>query len=287
MDGAARSQLERALGTRVVSSTPVSGGDINHAERVLLADGTKLFVKSNPAAAPGTFEAEARGLRWLAQAGALHVPEVLAVSGGSQGQFLALAYLEQGQPRAGFDAELGAGLARLHRFGADAFGLDHDNFIGRLPQPNTPAADWASFYRERRLLPQLARARAARLLCDRLERAFERLWPRLPELVGPAEPPARLHGDLWSGNVFVSERGEPVLIDPAVYGGQREVDLAMMRLFGGFTERVFSAYAEAFPLAAGHRERVSLYQLYPLLVHLNHFGNSYVAPLLREVERLL
>src|SRR5204862_1227715 len=141
-------------------------------------------------------------------------------------------------------------------------------------QSNAPAATWSDFYQRRRLEPQVRRAAEAGLVGPALRRAFDRLFTRLPELVGPAEPPARLHGDLWGGNAMADEQGAPVIFDPAVYGGHREVDLAMMRLFGGFGRRVFDAYAEVYPLAPGHEERVALYQLYPLLVHVNLFGGS-------------
>ena len=201
----------------------------------------------------------------------------------SRRSFSPLELLDSGSRRSGFDEELGRGLAALHRSGAPGFGLDHDNFIGRLPQPNGPCADWAGFYRVRRLGAQLELAVESRRIPDSLRRKFDRLFERLDELLGPVEPPARLHGDLWGGNLHVDEQGRPCLIDPAVYGGHREVDLAMMQLFGGFGPRVFAAYAEAYPLADGHRERVGLYQLYPLLVHVNHFGGGYVG----QVERAL
>jgi fructosamine-3-kinase len=224
------------------------------------------------------FPSEARGLKWLAEANALRVPQTIAVTSGRKGEpaFLVLEYLPSSRPRPNFDEELGRGLAALHRFGAPSFGLDHENFIGRLPQTNARTETWAEFYRLRRLEPQLRRAREAGLLGGELNRRFDRLFARLGELVGPPEPPARLHGDLWGGNLHTDERGAPCLIDPAVYGGHREVDLAMMRLFGGFGARVFQAYGEAFPLAPGHSERTPLYQLYPLLVHVNLFGRGYL-----------
>ena len=219
------------------------------------------------------FPAEARGLAWLGQAGALRVPAVLAAGEG----FLALELVRPGTPRPKFDEEVGRGLAALHRTTPAGFGLDHDNFIGRLPQSNRAATapGWAAFYRERRLEPQIDSA--AGLLSPALRRDFDRLFARLDELVGPEEPPARLHGDLWGGNLMCDAEAAPCLIDPAVYGGHREMDLAMMRLFGGFRTAAFAAYHEAYPLAPGHAERVPLYQLYPLLVHVNLFGGSYVA----------
>ena len=178
-------------------------------------------------------------------------------------------------------------MAALHRAGAPCFGLDHNNFIGSLAQTNTVADTWSSFFRERRVLPQLRMAVDSGRITQGLERDFETVLARLEALVGAPEPPARLHGDLWGGNLHTAENGEPALIDPAVYGGHREVDLAMMRLFGGFGPRVFDAYAEAFPLAEGHQERVSLYQIYPLLVHVNLFGGGYVASVSQAVRRYL
>lgn len=270
-----------AVGERVASALAVAGGDINQAWRISLASGADLFVKANPAAPAGFFAREAEGLRWLAEARSLRIPLVRAVSDAPA--FLALEWLEPGPPAVDFEATLGHGLAALHRSGAPAFGLSRDNFIGSLPQQNAPLATWAEFYGERRLRPLLRAARDAGVLPHSLATRIEAIVSRLPELAGPAEPPARLHGDLWSGNVHRDASGEPCLVDPAVYGGHREVDLAMLRLFGGASARTFDAYAEAFPLASGADERVELYQLYPLLVHVDLFGAGYVDSLARAV----
>jgi fructosamine-3-kinase len=221
----------------------------------------------------------------LAEARALRVPEVLAVSDARGAAFLVLELLQPTRRVRDFDERLGQGLAALHRFGAAGFGLHHDNFIGRLAQTNSAEPDWPSFYLQRRLQPQVQQA--ARRLGGALLQDFERLFARLPELTGPAEPPARLHGDLWGGNLHVDDAGAPCLIDPAVYGGHREMDLAMMRLFGGFSERVFEAYEYAYPLAAGAAERLALYQLYPLLVHVNLFGGGYVGSVRAALSRYL
>ena len=280
MEAGTRAALEAAVGGKVASARPVGGGDINRAEAVTLADGRRLFVKTNAFEPEGMFAAESRGLAWLAEARALRVPEVIAHGPG----FLALELIEPAPPARKFDERLGRGLAALHRFGAPRFGLDHDNFIGRLPQDNTPAEPgWAAFYRQRRLEPQLRRATNEGLASPRLRDGFARLFNDLDQLVGPEEPPSRLHGDLWGGNLLCDDAGAPCLCDPAVYGGHREIDLAMMRLFGGFGARAFAAYDEAWPLAPGHAERVALYQLYPLMVHVNLFGGSYVA----QVETIL
>lgn len=280
-----RQALQGRLGSVVSSVQGLSGGDINEAFQVTLQDGRAVFVKTNRHAPGGMFPAEAQGLRWLAEARVLRVPEVLTVSDAEGAAFLALELLQPAPRVRDFDERLGQGLAALHRFGAAGFGLDHDNFIGRLPQSNATEPDWPSFYLQQRLQPQVRQA--ARLLGRPLLQDFERLFARLTELTGPAEPPARLHGDLWGGNLHVDDTGAPCLIDPAVYGGHREMDLAMMRLFGGFSERVFAAYAEAYPLAAGADERVALYQLYPLLVHVNLFGGGYVGSVRAALSRYL
>jgi fructosamine-3-kinase len=277
MDGRLEASLASALGSRVAGARPLSGGDINEAFEVRLADGREIFVKCNVSAPNDMFFAEARGLAWLGDAKALRVPSVLAASGANDlTPFLALELIRSTARGRNFDERLGRGLAALHRHGAPSFGLDHDNYIGRLPQKNTFGADWPEFYRVRRLGAQLKAAADAGLAPARVRRDFERLFVQLESLCGPPEPPARLHGDLWGGNLITDELGEPCLIDPAVYGGHREIDLAMMKLFGGFGPRVFAAYEEAFPLADGHRERVALYQLYPLMVHVNLFGGGYL-----------
>lgn len=225
------------------------------------------------------YPAEAAGLAWLAGAGAIRVPGVLHADDA----VLALEWITPGRPGPGHDERLGLGLAALHRAGAPSFGLGADGFIGTIPQSNAPLPDWPAFYGERRIAPVARRAHARGLLDAAAMAGVERLIARLPDLCGPPEPPARLHGDLWGGNAMADEAGAPVLVDPAAYGGHREVDLAMMRLFGGFSAAVFAAYAEAHPLAPGHEERVDLYQLYPLLVHVALFGAGYVP----GVERVL
>jgi fructosamine-3-kinase len=289
MDASLKAAVERKVGDRVVSTASLSGGDINSAFLVELADRRRIFVKSHAFAPSAMFVAEARGLGWLREARCLRIPEVLAVSeAGEEGpRFLALEYIESRSQAGGFDEALGRGLAALHRYGAAHFGLDHDNFIGSLEQVNRPCDSWHAFYREERLEPQLRRASAGGLVDSRLRADFDSLFERLEKLVGPDESPSRLHGDLWGGNLYVGDHGEPCLIDPAVYGGHREIDLAMMRLFGGFGSRVFEAYEEAWPLAPGADDRVSLYQLYPLLVHVNHFGKGYVGQLSRALREAL
>jgi fructosamine-3-kinase len=256
------------------AATRVGGGDINEAYRVVLADGRTAFVKTRRDAAPGEYAAEAAGLAWLAEPGALRTPAVLEVGE----DYLALEWVPPGRLGSSGVQELGSGLAATHAGGAPSFGASGASAVagfGSLRLPNEPTDDWATFYAERRLRP-LARIALER---DSLSRAgidaVERVADRMADLAGPAEPPARLHGDLWSGNVMADAEGRPWLIDPSAYGGHREVDLAMLRLFGAPSERTFAAYEEAAPLAEGWNERVELYQLLPLLVHALLFGGSY------------
>ncbi len=273
-----------ALGAAVRSSSPVGGGS-NHAARVELADGRVAFVKHHPQAPPGAFASEAAGLRWLGEPRALRVPEVLGVGEEPEARFLALEWVGSGPAPAGAAERFGRGLARLHRAGADAFGWHADNVIGPLPQANGPCDTWPEFLAERRLLPMARLAHARGGLGAAGLAAAEALAVRLPDLCGPPEPPARLHGDLWGGNAILGAVGGPALIDPAVYGGHREMDLAMMRLFGGFPAAAFDAYAEEFPLAPGHEDRVELCQLHPLLVHAALFGGGYGASAERIARR--
>jgi fructosamine-3-kinase len=255
-----RQAIAEALGSEVRHSMTVKGGDINEATMVRLADGRTIFVKSNDNPPPGMFAAEAAGLDWLKD-GPLRVPRVIAVSD----EWLALEWLElEGRPD---PATFGRGLARLHAVGAPCFGLDEPNFLATLPQDNKPERDWPTFYVEHRLRPLCRRANLG------VDRALDALREH-PELFGPPESPARLHGDLWWGNV-ASLAGEPVIFDPAVYGGHREIDLAMLALFGGLPDELISAYEEVAPLADGWRQRIALYQLYPLAAHACLFGGGY------------
>lgn len=252
----------------------VGGGSINQAFKVLLADGTEAFVKTRADAASGEYRREAAGLSWLEDADALGVPTVIEVSES----YLALGWIEPGHLSSTGEERLGRGLARLHDAGADHFGdpgLGHSSRIGSLQLPNEPCEDWPSFYRQRRLEPLVKVALERRAISHACAQGVEKICERITELSGPSEPPARLHGDLWGGNVLADSTGQPWLIDPSVYGGHREVDLAMLRLFGSPSERVFDAYQEVHPLAEGWQERVELWQLMPLLVHAALFGGSY------------
>jgi fructosamine-3-kinase len=258
----------RIAGRDVVDTQRVAGGDINDAQRVTLEDGTLVFVKTRDDAAPGEYATEAAALDWLREAGGLPVPGVIDIAD----DFLALEWLE---PGGGYDEEdLGRGLAQVHAAGAERFGEvpQPPLRIGPLTLPDDPAPDWPTFYAEQRLLPLAEAFPTVQRVCERIH-----------DLAGPEEPPARLHGDLWSGNVLASG-GRPYLIDPAAYAGHREVDLAMLRLFGSPGPRFLAAYEEVAPLADGHERRVPLWQLFPLLVHAVLFGGSYGASAVRAAR---
>lgn len=254
--------------------------------RATSADGRHFFVKSHDGSAP-YFAREVEGLRELRVAlegnEDLSVVKVIAFADDAPA-FLLLPLIEAGRATAESDARLGRGLAALHRTTGPVFGHPEgaSNFIATLPQSNRAHDDWTTFYAEERLLPLAHRTR--HLLGDALFGSIEALVSHLPSLIGPSEAPSLLHGDLWGGNVVVDRRGKPVLIDPSVYFGHREMDLAMMKLFGGFAPRVFDAYEGALPRAPDHEVRVSLFQLYPLLVHVGLFGGSYVGQV-AEVAR--
>lgn len=282
--------LAEATGTGVDDLVPVAGGDINLAFRAELADGRTVFVKApgSPGSNPiGCFSAEADGLARLAATRTVRVPEVVAWSDDAALPFLALEWIPPGRTGTAHDEALGRALAALHLAPtvAPTFGLERGNVVGAVLQDNRPAATWPEFLAHRRLVPFATAASERGALPPAAGPLLDRVLERLPELVGPAEPPSLLHGDLWGGNAITDRDGRPVLVDPAVYRGHREIDLAMMHLFGGFSARTFAAYAEAAPLADGHQDRVALNQLVPLLVHAILFGAGYGRQVVQVLRR--
>ncbi len=266
--------------TPLRSRTPVGGGSISRALRLETGRGTYL-LKTGVRGLSGFYRAEARGLELLRAARAVRAPQVLACRDEEDGApgFILLEWLglPSGARRDAAAEALGPALAALHRSRTAAYGLDHDNYIGATPQPNGWSASWLAFFRERRLGFQLDRAVSAGLLDQGRQRALTRLLDRLDRWIDDRlVQPALLHGDLWSGNMIVGPDGAPALIDPAVSYGDREADLAFTALFGGFPERFYRAYQEAWPLAPGWQERRDLYNLYHLLNHLNLFGPAYL-----------
>ena len=270
-------RAEDLLGTAVVSTAPVAGGDISIATRMRLSDGSTVFMKTHHQAAPGFFDAEARSLAWLAESDGVATPEVL----GHDEECLILRWIESGKTSPEAAANFGVALARTHLSGADAFGWDQDGFIGRLPLPNRTAPTWPEFFAVRRVLPYLKLARDRGHATEQDATIIESVIGRLPDLL-PDEAPSRLHGDLWNGNVLWGLDGVVHVLDPASYGGHREADLAMLSLFGlPHLPRVLDAYREASeearPLVEGWEDRLALHQLYPLLVHACLFGGGYAA----------
>jgi fructosamine-3-kinase len=278
--------LTALLGTPVESIQPLGGGDSCRTARVLLAGGRAVFAKTARTTVPSDFfVAESAGLGWLAECGAVPIPAVLAVDAST----LVLDWETEAAPSPAAAARFGAALADLHLAGAPAFGAPWAGYIGPLPMPNSPTGgSWAEFYRRRRIEPYVRMLRESGALRD--VGPFDRFAARLPELAGPEEPPARLHGDLWSGNLVWAESGVH-LVDPAAHGGHRETDLAMLHLFGApYLERILASYADraadrGSPLAPGWPDRVPLHQLFPLLVHAVIFGGGYLDRALTVVRQ--
>jgi fructosamine-3-kinase len=256
---------------------PLAGGSINEACMIQL-DGVRYFVKWNSRSRyPGMFEAEANGLNLLSSTRTLRIPQQIATGNCGPYSYLLLEFIETGRPTSGSWERFGVGLAELHRNTFEFFGLDSDNYIGSLLQVNRPRyASWPQFFVECRLRPQLKLAVQKGLINSSMQNQFDRLFSKMDKLF-PAEPPSLLHGDLWSGNFLFADNGEACLIDPAVYFGHREMDIAMSLLFGGFDQSFYQSYHESWPLEKGWHERVDLCNLYPLLVHVNLFGGSYVS----------
>jgi len=258
---------------------------VAHSFVVDLVDGRRVFAKTHAAPPSGFFTTEAAGLTWLREPEVVNVPEVLAVA--DEPPVLVLEWIPLGGGRRSREgeADFGRSLARLHGAGAPFFGREDGRTTGSRGLPNEKRPTWADFYATQRLLPLARLAAEAYALPADTTAGLERIAGRLTDLVGPPEPPARLHGDLWAGNRLIDEHGRSWLIDPACFGGHREFDLAMMRLFGGFDGTVFAAYQDVRPLADGHEERVLLNQLAPLTVHAIKFGGPYVSATADAVAR--
>ena len=280
-DVAAR--IGRLAGTGVREVRRIGGQHRWGHYRVVLAGGQLAFAKVASSTAAGSdasqelgavFEAEARGLRWLAEAAAVPVPDVL----GWDAAGLAVSWVPGSAPDAASAERFGRDLARLHLAGSARYGAPWPGFIASLPLRNgagTTGESWPRWYASQRLLPYVRRARDAGELDRDDVRLLEQVASRAAALAGPAEPPSRIHGDCWSGNLLWSG-GRGWLIDPAAHGGHRETDLAMLALFGApYLDRILAAYQEAAPLAAGWQARVPLHQLHPLLVHVCLFGGGY------------
>lgn len=284
---AIRSQLTDAgiAAKSLAHPVPVSGGDISDAWHLATDDGG-VFIKTGPLSAASIFSAEADGLKEIAGSGSVRVPAVRLSGQTDATAFIALEWLQLERPTEAVETSLGAELAAMHRSTADSFGWHRDNAIGLTPQHNKRNDDWVSFYREQRLGFQL-RLAAENGFGEELQEHGARLLKRLPVYFdNVATPVSLLHGDLWGGNWAACD-GLPVVFDPAVYYGDRETDLALTRLFGGFGPAFYDAYESSWPLQDGYLERQHLYQLYHVLNHLNLFGSAYLGQAQRLIKELL
>ena len=279
---------------RIVSKRPVHGGDINESYCLSLSDGSAVFMKCNSLKNLSFFEAEAKGLEALRQTETIGVTKALAL-GTDKAQrisFLLMEYLERAAKLTGYWEMFGRELAAMHRADCSEFtevkqgrpfGFTHDNYIGASPQINTPKENWITFFRECRLLPQIKMAE--RYLDSKMRKQFTRLMDHLDSFLVEPEFPSLIHGDLWSGNSVCGPNGKAWILDPAVYVGHYEAELAMTELFGGNPQSFYDAYHEVTPIDSGYHDRRDLYNLYHMLNHLNLFGATYLGSVQRILNR--
>jgi protein-ribulosamine 3-kinase len=268
-----------------VELMPVGGGSINETYRVTLNGNKNYFLKLNLASRfPGLFQKEKNGLEFLARQNCICTPSILFHETNDKYQLLILEWIEHGSQNEGFWKKFGEQLAQLHHVHHDQFGFAEDNYMGSLPQENTFTKDWGRFFIDHRLKPQINLAIQNNYLEKGHLDSFESLFKKL-DMVFNNESPSLLHGDLWNGNFMCNEQSLPVLVDPAVYFGHRSMDLAMTTLFGGFDKGFYDAYHYHFPLPANYFEQWEVCNLYPLLIHLNLFGKSYLGDILRTLKK--
>ena len=268
---AIKTSIEQGLDAHIINQVAITGGDINYSARLDIDSGERFFVKWNLRTPENMFQTEAQGLELLASAGSgLVIPQVRLVGN----DFLVMEYIEESSY--GNAYLFGSQLGQLHRKSNELFGLDTSNYIGRLPQSNRYHADWLELFIRERIEPQVKMAIDSGKLPSTFHSIFERVF-NYTYVIFPDEPPALLHGDLWNGNYMWTSSGDTAIYDPAVYFGHREMDLAMTRLFGGFSEEFYHGYNDIYPLKKGYEERFKLCNLYPILVHANLFGGGYVS----------
>jgi protein-ribulosamine 3-kinase len=286
LKAAVEEKLSQVFNTSITitKENPIGGGCINSAHKIETNHGSYFLKWNDTDAHPGMFEAEAKGLMMLQKANSIRVPAVIATGSGDNISFIVLELIEPGKRIKNFWQDFGERLAKLHKHTDQSFGLDHDNYIGSLPQKNSKHITWIDFFIVKRLGRQIEIASNSGVISKSIIRQFDSFITRLPELI-PKEKPALLHGDLWNGNYMVENDGSACLIDPAVYYGHREMDLAMTKLFGGFDEEFYEAYNATFPLQPGFESRVDIHNLYPLIVHVNLFGGGYLSQVKSILDR--
>lgn len=263
----------------------IAAGNMNQAICLETSEGS-YFLKTNHLEVSDVFLKEKQGLELLKKHTSLQIPFVVNWGRMEDTNYLLLEWIPAGPPNKKHWHTLAEGLAELHMATQDVFGLDASNYISIIPQKNTPTPDWETFYIQERLEPMLQRAYFHQLIDEGFMKVFRQLYPKI-EGIFPKEKPALIHGDLWSGNVLVNPSGSPSLIDPAAYFGHREMDISFSKLFGGFEPSFYDTYQEIFPVEPGFEERKDLYNLYPLLVHLNLFGSGYLAGIKRTISRYI
>ncbi|HRS53510.1 MAG TPA: fructosamine kinase family protein [Bacteroidales bacterium] len=268
----------------IQSVTSILGGSINFAFKITTNCGNFFLKWNNADAYPDMFATEAKGLKMLFETNSIVVPRVIMQETCEKFDYLVLNYIEQGTADKYFWNSFGKNLASLHRITNNYFGLDYDNYIGSLKQYNGKYTQWIEFFIEQRLEIQIKLAKD-KGLCESTDvKHFYALFNRLEDIF-PDEKPSLIHGDLWSGNYMVTQNGEPCIIDPAIYFGSREMDIAMSKLFGGFSKEFYSSYNYYFPLEKGWEERIDICNLYPLMVHVNLFGNAYLSQVRRFINK--
>jgi fructosamine-3-kinase len=269
---------------KLISAKPLGGGSINQVYLLNTSAGTFCLKFNLSDRFPKMFETEALGLKLLSTAGTIRIPEIIFFDSLHDYSFLLLEYITATPRVKNFYTDFGRSLACLHKLKGKLYGLDYNNYMGSLTQSNCYHVGWVEFFVGERLDKQVKLASGKGLLDASAVKHFEKLYLKLDEIL-PGEPPCLVHGDLWSGNFIVSEEGKACLIDPAVYYGNREVDIAMSTLFGGFSPEFYSSYNEEYSLQEGWKERLEIYNLYPLLIHLNLFGSSYLGSILSVLRR--
>lgn len=279
-----QAHIEQHTGQSIKSSSRASGGSINQAALIELSKTGACFLKWNTTTDADLFVKEVKGLELLRSSGAdLVVPKVIDQDTYDENiGYLLLEYIKEGNAGTSSSENFGHALAVQHQETVEQFGLDHDNYIGKLPQSNTWKNHWTDFFIQERMEPQVKMAVEAGKLSSSIRSSFQSMYKQLPDIF-PDEPPSLLHGDLWGGNYFFNSEGKATIYDPAVYYGNREIEIAFTHMFGGFSSAFYGAYNEAWSLAPGFKSRKDIYNLYPLLVHTNLFGGHYG----RQVESIV